>query len=106
MPASSIGTTGGVAGGTTAYGASTGSTAALGAPAGGGPSTAQSVPSGTGPYTALQLAESFQRADANRDGELTRIEFQHLTIMPASFDEMDRNRDGVISRSEYEDGSR
>lgn len=106
MPASSIGTTGGVAGGTTGYGAATGATAAMGAAAGGGPSTAQSVPSGNGAYTALQLAESFQRADANRDGELTRVEFQHLTIMPASFDEMDRNRDGVISRSEYEDGSR
>lgn len=74
--------------------------------AGGGASTPRTVPSGAGPYTALQLAQSFQGADSNRDGELTRAEAQRLTIMPTSFDEMDRNRDGVISRSEYEDGSR
>lgn len=112
MPASSIGGTG-VAqnqgrafnpGTGTGYAGSAGTTAAMGA--GGGPSTARSVPSGAGPYTALQLAESFQRADSNRDGELTRAEFQRLTIVPASFEEMDRNRDGVISRSEYDDASR
>ena len=74
--------------------------------AGGGVSTPRTVPSGAGPYTALQLAQSFQGADSNRDGELTRAEAQRLTIMPTSFDEMDRNRDGVISRSEYDDGSR
>ena len=74
--------------------------------AGGGASTPRTVPSGAGPYTALQLAQSFQGADSNRDGELSRAEAQRLTIMPTSFDEMDRNRDGVISRSEYEDGSR
>lgn len=74
--------------------------------AGGGTSTPRSVSSGAGPYTALQLAQSFQGADSNRDGELTRAEAQRLTIMPTAFEEMDRNRDGVISRSEYEDGSR
>ncbi|MCY7318262.1 MAG: hypothetical protein LH617_05985 [Ramlibacter sp.] len=74
--------------------------------AGGGASTPRSVSSGAGPYTALQLAQSFQGADSNRDGELTRAEAQRLTIMPTAFDEMDRNRDGVISRSEYDDGSR
>lgn len=79
-------------------------TAAMGA---GGVGNASRVgPSGAGPYTALQLAQSFQGADSNRDGELTRAEAQRLTIMPTTFDEMDRNRDGVISRSEYEDGSR
>ena len=74
--------------------------------AGGGASTPRSVSAGAGPYTALQLAQSFQGADSNRDGELTRAEAQRLTIMPTAFDEMDRNRDGVISRSEYDDGSR
>lgn len=79
-------------------------TAAMGA--GGGLVAPRSVPSGAGPYTALQLAESFLRADSNRDGELTRAEFQRLAIAPATFEEMDRNRDGVVTRSEYEDGSR
>ena len=62
--------------------------------------------SGSGPYTALQIAQSFIGADANRDGELTRAEAQRLTIMPYSFEEMDRNHDGILTRSEYEDGVR
>jgi hypothetical protein len=69
-----------------------------GAPAGPLPSVA-----GSGPYTALQIAQSFLAADANRDGELTRAEAQHLTIMPYSFEEMDRNHDGILTRFEYED---
>jgi hypothetical protein len=69
-----------------------------GAPAGPLPSVA-----GSGPYTALQIAQSFLGADANRDGELTRAEAQHLTIMPYSFEEMDRNHDGILTRFEYED---
>jgi hypothetical protein len=59
-----------------------------------------------GPYTALQIAQSFIGADANRDGELTRAEARHLTIMPYSFEEMDRNRDGILTRFEYEDAVR
>lgn len=79
-------------------------TAAMGA--GGVANASRMVPSGAGPYTALQLAESFQRADANRDGELSRAEFQRLTIAPASFEEMDRDHNGLVTRSEYEDGTR
>lgn len=56
-----------------------------------------------GPYTALQLAQAFLLADANRNGELTRAEASRLGITPLHFDEMDRNKDGVISRSEFED---
>jgi hypothetical protein len=61
---------------------------------------------GAGPYTALQAAQSFIGADANRDGELTRAEAQRLTIMPSTFEEMDRNHDGILTRSEYEDALR
>lgn len=74
--------------------------------AGGVPAARQSTGAGSGPYTALQLAQSFLGADANRDGELTRGEAQRLSIMPYSFEEMDRNRDGILSRFEYEDGVR
>ena len=66
----------------------------------------QAAPAGGGPYTALQLARSFLDADANKDGELTRAEAQHLSIMPLSFEDMDRNKDGVVTRSEYEDSVR
>jgi hypothetical protein len=73
----------------------------------GGASTVR-PPSGAGggAFTALQIAQSFLGADANRDGELTRAEAQRLTILPYSFEEMDRNRDGILTRFEYEDGVR
>jgi hypothetical protein len=99
MPSSAIGSTGTAVNNYTAN-----PTATMGA--GGGPNAPQTVSSGAGPYTALQLAESFLRADANRDGELTRAEFQRLTIAPVSFDEMDRDHNGVVTRSEYDDATR
>jgi hypothetical protein len=99
MPGTAIGSTG--TPGTPGY--TPGSTAVMGA--GGGPNAPQTVPS-SGGYTALQLAESFLRADANRDGELSRAEFQRLSIAPAAFEEMDRDRNGIVTRSEYDDGSR
>ena len=85
-------------------------TSVLGAPGYGGVSAVRSSP-GAGAvsgvaYTALQIAQSFLGADANRDGELTRAEAQRLTIMPYSFEEMDRNHDGILTRFEYEDGVR
>jgi hypothetical protein len=61
---------------------------------------------GSGPVTALQIAQSFLAADGNRDGELTRAEARHLTLMPYSFEEMDRDHDGILTRSEYEDAFR
>jgi hypothetical protein len=59
-----------------------------------------------GSYTALQIAQSFLGADANHDGELTRAEFQHLTIKPYTFEEMDADHDNIVSRSEYESAVR
>ena len=73
-----------------------------GAGAGGGRRSATGVVS----HSAVEVAQSFIGADANRDGELTRAEAQRLTLLPYSFEEMDRNFDGVISRSEYEDSMR
>lgn len=59
-----------------------------------------------GSYTPLQVAQSFLGADANHDGELTRAEFQHLTIKPYTFEEMDADHDGIVTRSEYENAVR
>ena len=79
-------------------------TSVLGAGGYGGAAGARAAPTvSSGPYTALQIAQSFLGADANRDGELTRAEAQRLTIVPYSFEEMDRNHDGILTRSEYED---
>lgn len=88
--------------------------AAPGSPAYGGahgpmrgdPRYAQYTCGARGPYTPLQIAQSFIGADADRDGELTAVEAQRLTIRPCSLEQMDRNRDGVLTRFEYEDGVR
>jgi hypothetical protein len=53
-------------------------------------------------WTPLQIRQSFDAADADSNGELTRTESQQLSILPRSFEDMDQNKDGVVSRSEYE----
>ena len=72
----------------------------------GGPAGSQTMGPGSGAYTALQIAQSFLGADANRDGELTRAEAQRLMIAPYSFEEMDENKDGILSRFEYQNALR
>lgn len=57
------------------------------------------------PTTALQVLQSFQAADVNRDGGVTRSEAQRLAL-PQVFEELDGNKDGVLSRGEYEDAFR
>jgi len=57
-----------------------------------------------GPLTALQAAEAFMRADANRDGQLSRAESSALTTVRLNFEELDQNKDGLLSRSEFESG--
>ena len=53
-------------------------------------------------WTAAQIRESFDLADADGNGQLTRAEAQNLAIMPRTFEEADLNKDGVLVRSEYE----
>ena len=53
-------------------------------------------------WTPAQIRQSFEFADSDANGELTRAEAQRLTIMPRSFEEVDGNKDGVISRAEYD----
>jgi hypothetical protein len=81
-------------------------TTAMGAGGYGIPAGPQYLSVGSGPYTALQIAQSFLAADANRDGELTKAEAQRLTIAPSTFEEMDRDHDGILTRFEYEDAVR
>jgi len=58
-----------------------------------------------GPMTALQVIQSFQQADINQDGLVSRAEAQRLPL-PEIFEELDRNKDGALSRGEYEDSFR
>jgi hypothetical protein len=53
-------------------------------------------------WTADRIRQSFEQADANGDGLLTRAEAQRLTILPRTFEEMDENKDGLVSFSEYQ----
>jgi hypothetical protein len=61
---------------------------------------AQSIPAAR--WTAEQVRQSFEQADANSDGQLTRAEAQRLSILPRSFEEMDENKNGILERTEYE----
>jgi hypothetical protein len=53
-------------------------------------------------WTPTQIRQSFDLADADSNGQLTRSEAQHLQIMPRSFEDVDQNKDGLITREEYE----
>ena len=61
---------------------------------------------GAGGFSATDVARSFFFADANKDGDLTRAEYNRLSIRSMTFEEMDRNFDGVITRFEYDDSLR
>ena len=45
---------------------------------------------------------AFQRADANRDGKLSREEAERLPAIAQVFQEFDRNRDGYLTPEEFE----
>jgi hypothetical protein len=53
-------------------------------------------------WTPQQIRQAFDAADADSNGALTRAESQQLSILPRSFEDMDENKDGIVSRSEYE----
>lgn len=65
-----------------------------------GSPTVQPIPAAR--WTPAAIRQSFDLADANSDGVLTRAEAQRLAIMPHSFEDMDENKDGVVDRAEYE----
>ena len=53
-------------------------------------------------WTLAQVRQAFDLADGDSNGELSRAEAQRLTILPRSFEEMDQNKDGVLTRVEFE----
>lgn len=53
-------------------------------------------------WTLGQLQEAFTLADSDNNQELTRAEAQQLIILPRSFEDLDQNKDGVLTRAEYQ----
>lgn len=50
-----------------------------------------------------QQEERFKRADANKDGRLTREEAQKgMPVVSRNFDQIDANKDGVVTMEEIE----
>jgi hypothetical protein len=47
------------------------------------------------------LDAAFNRADADRDGRLSRKEAEHFPMLSQRFDAIDSNRDSFISREEF-----
>jgi Ca2+-binding EF-hand superfamily protein len=50
-----------------------------------------------------RMMEAFDRADANRDGRLSKTESEHLPAVAQRFEQIDADRDGSISKKEFED---
>lgn len=55
-------------------------------------------------WTPAQIQQAFDMADADSDGGLTRAEAQRVAVMPHSFEDMDQNKDGLLSRQEFQAG--
>ena len=60
-----------------------------------GPSTAQS---------GTSASAAFDRADANQDGQLSAQEATQLPAIAQRFKELDTDRNGLLSRAEFETG--
>lgn len=88
----------GAALGAHAQGADTGT---LKAPSGSGTPSVQSAPSPSGP-TTQEVGAAFTRADANRDGKLSRQEAVRFPAVEQRFDQIDTNKDQFVSREEFE----
>lgn len=87
--------------------AQTPTTPALPAPAAvqpGAPGAVAAQPVPAARWTAEQIRQAFDLADSDSNGQLSRAEAQRLTLLPHSFEDMDQNKDGVLTRSEYEAG--
>ena len=69
-------------------------------------STTGSAPSaGTGTTATTSAVDVFERADTNRDGQLSPQEATHVPAIAQRFKELDKDGNGLLSRSEFQKGA-
>lgn len=61
--------------------------------------TSVAIPPGRASRDDLDAA--FKRADASRDGRLSRQEIEHFPALAHRFEQLDRNSDGFVSPEEF-----
>ena len=71
------------------------------------PPSAQSAPAtqNTAPRASpsgQDVDAAFGRADANKDGKLSRLEAAHFPAVEQRFDQIDVNKDRFVSREEFQ----
>lgn len=79
-------------------------------PQGGAPSQQSgskfsSGPSGAPVKPAASSAAAFDRADANKDGQLSAQEAAQLPAISQRFKQLDADQNGALSRSEFQKGA-
>ncbi|RDI11557.1 EF-hand domain-containing protein [Comamonas sp. AG1104] len=57
------------------------------------------------PTVKNSVQAAFERADANRDGQLSAQEARQLPVISQRFEEIDSDRNGQLSRAEFDKGA-
>lgn len=57
------------------------------------------------PTAKSSVQAAFERADANRDGQLSAQEARQLPVISQRFEEIDSDRSGQLSRAEFDKGA-
>ncbi|WP_405124774.1 EF-hand domain-containing protein [Pulveribacter suum] len=74
-----------------------------------GPSAPTATPTfgpGTAAAPASTTASAFERADTNRDGQLSAAEAAQLPAIGNRFKQLDKDHNGSLSRAEFEAGDK
>ena len=71
------------------------------------PQSESTFPMGPGPAKSQSTAaaDAFERADANKDGQLSAKEATQLPAIAQRFKELDADKNGMLSRSEFDKGA-